>query len=209
MDEKIRILIVDDHTVVRSGLRLFLLAFPDLEVVGEAGNGRQAIEMCGVCAPDVVIMDLVMPEMNGIETTRQIRAKFPKTHVVALTSFPDEHLVQDAIAAGATGYLLKTASAPELVEAIRASAQGKAIYAREVEQALVKHPEERYYPEALTHREKQVLHCIVQGKSNAEIAEEMVVGVSTIKYHVSHILAKLGVKSRSEAIAYAVQHRMD
>lgn len=206
--KKIRILIVDDHTVVRGGLRLFLLAFPDLEVVGEANSGRWAIELCGLYEPDVVIMDLLMPDMSGIEATRQIRSKFPKTHVVALTSFPDEQLVRDAIAAGATGYLIKTASATELVDAIRAAAQGKSVLSPEATKAIQNQSGKPFYHESLTDRELQVLHMIVNGKSNAEIAAEMIISLSTVKYHVSNILSKLGVKNRSEAIAYARQHRL-
>ncbi len=206
--KKIRILIVDDHTVVRGGLRLFLLAFPDLELIGEASSGEMALELCKLHEPDVVIMDILMPGMNGIDATHQIRTKFPATQVIALTSFPDDQLVRDAINAGAAGYLLKTTSAKELVEAIRAVEQGKSVFSPEAEKILAQRKQESYYHEDLTKREWEIYRLVMVGKNNGEIAQELVISVSTVKYHVSNILSKLGVKNRAEAIAYAVQHRL-
>ena len=206
--EKIRVLIVDDHTVVRGGLRLFLLAFPDLDLVGEASSGQMAIDLCKIHQPDVVIMDLIMPGMNGIETTHQIRTKFPDMKVIALTSFPDEQLVLDVIEAGASGYFLKTTSATELVEAIRDVTAGKKVFSKEIEKLLVQKSQKSFYHEDLTRREWEIFHLVMIGKSNSEIAGELVISVSTVKYHVSNILSKLGVKNRAEAIAYAVQHRL-
>lgn len=206
--KKIRILIVDDHTVVRGGLRLFLLAFPDLELIGEASSGEMALELCKLHEPDVVIMDILMPGMNGIDATHQIRTKFPATQVIALTSFPDDQLVRDAINAGAAGYLLKTTSAKELVEAIRAVEQGKSVFSPEAEKILAQRKQESYYHDDLTKREWEIYRLVMVGKNNGEIAQELVISVSTVKYHVSNILSKLGVKNRAEAIAYAVQHRL-
>jgi len=206
--EKIRILIVDDHTVVRGGLRLFLLAFPDLDLVGEASSGQMAIDLCKIHQPDVVIMDIIMPGMNGIETTHQIRTKFPDMKVIALTSFPDEQLVLDVIEAGASGYLLKTTSATELVEAIRDVTAGKKVFSKEIEKLLIQKSQKSFYHEDLTRREWEIFHLVMIGKSNSEIADELIISVSTVKYHVSNILSKLGVKNRAEAIAYAVQHRL-
>lgn len=206
--KKIRILIVDDHTVVRGGLRLFLLAFPDLELIGEASSGEMALELCKLHEPDVVIMDILMPGMNGIDATHQIRTKFPATQVIALTSFPDDQLVRDAINAGAAGYLLKTTSAKELVEAIRAVEQGKSVFSPEAEKILAQRKQESYYHDDLTKREWEIYRLVMVGKNNGEIAQELVISVSTVKYHVSNIFSKLGVKNRAEAIAYAVQHRL-
>ncbi len=206
--EKICVLIVDDHTVVRGGLRLFLLAFQDLDLVGEASSGQMAIDLCRIHQPDVVIMDLIMPGMNGIETTYQIRSKFPDIKVIALTSFPDEQLVLDVIEAGASGYLLKTTSATELVEAIRDVKAGKKVFSKEIEKLLVQKSQKSFYHEDLTKREWEIFHQVMIGKSNSEIANELVISVSTVKYHVSNILSKLSVKNRAEAIAYAVQHRL-
>jgi len=206
--EKIRVLVVDDHTVVRGGLRLFLLAFPDLDLVGEASSGQMAIDLCKIHQPNVVIMDLLMPDMNGIESTHQIRTKFPDTKVIALTSFPDEQLILDVIDAGASGYLLKTSSATELVEAIRDVAEGKKVFSKEIEKLLVQKSQKSYFHEDLTKREWEIFHLVMIGKSNPEIANELVISVSTVKYHISNILSKLSVKNRAEAIAYAVQHRL-
>jgi len=206
--KKIRVLIVDDHTVVRGGLRLFLLAFSDLELIGEASSGEMALELCRVNEPDVVIMDLLMPGLSGVDATRQILSKNPDIKVIALTSFPDDQLVKDAVKAGASGYLLKTASATELVDAIRAVAQGKKIFSPEAEKVLNQISENSFYHKDLTKREWEIFRLVMAGNSNAEIANVLVVSVATVKYHVSNILSKLGVKNRSEAIAYAVQHRL-
>jgi DNA-binding NarL/FixJ family response regulator len=208
MKERIRVLVVDDHTVVRSGLRLFLMAFPDLEMVGEANNGEEAVRFCASFHPDVVLMDLMMPVMNGVEATRAIRRTVPQTQVIALTSFPDEQLVKDALEAGAIGYMLKNAQANELAEAIRAARSGKSTLAPEAATALVQQMGSGAPHQNLTEREWAVYRLVLAGKKNAEIAEELVVEVSTVKYHVSQVLSKLGVNSRSEAIAYGIQHHL-
>lgn len=208
MTEHIRVLVVDDHAVVRGGLRLFMLAFPDLELVGEASNGEEAVCLCKDVHPDVVLMDLMMPVMNGVEAIRSIRRLSPETQIIALTSFPDEQLVQDALKAGAIGYMLKNAQATELADAIRAARGGKSTLAPEAATALVRHASDSVLHQALTDREWEVYRLLLAGKKNAEIASDLVVEISTVKYHVSQILSKLGVKSRSEAIAYGVQHHL-
>jgi len=208
MSERIRVLVVDDHAVVRGGLRLFLMAFPDLELVGEAANGEEAVRQCAAILPDVVLMDLMMPVMNGVEATRAIRSASPHTQVIALTSFPEEQLVKDALEAGAISYMLKNAQASELAEAIRAARAGRPTLAPEAATALVQQMGSGALHRNLTEREWQVYRLILEGKKNLEIARELTVEVSTVKYHVSQVLMKLGVASRSEAIAYGVQHHL-
>ncbi len=205
----IRVLLVDDHAVVRSGLAAFLLAYEDLELVGQAGNGAQAVRLCGELNPDVVLMDLMMPEMDGATATRKIRESYPHIQVIALTSFPEEDLVQKALQAGAIGYLLKNISADELAEAIRKAHAGKPTLAPEATQVLM-HAASR--PPApgydLTPREREVLALMVEGMNNTEIAERLVVSQSTVKFHVSSILSKLGVSSRTEAVALALNSKL-
>lgn len=206
---RIRVLIVDDHSLVRSGLRFFLLAFDDLELVGEAKSGEEALELCAQTQPDVVLMDLMMPGMDGATATRMIRERWPKVQVVALTNFQDAELVRGILQAGATGYLLKNVSAEDLASAIRAAHTGQPTLAPEATQALidsVTHP--LALGNDLTPRECEVLTLIVEGLGNAEIAERLVIGLSTVKFHVSNILSKLNVTSRSEAVVLALQHHL-
>jgi NarL family two-component system response regulator LiaR len=200
-----RVLVVDDHTVVRGGLRLFLLAFDDLELVGEANSGERALAQCAEVQPDVVLMDLVMPGMGGVEAIRLIRQRYPAVQVIALTSFPEDELVQAALRAGAIGYLLKTISAGDLAQAIRAAAAGQPTLAPEATQALLRQAGPPPVGRDLTARERQVLALLVQGQSNAGIAAQLVVSESTAKFHVSNILAKLQAGSRAEAVAIALQ----
>lgn len=205
----IRVLIVDDHAVVRSGLRTFLSAFDDLVLVGEARNGAEAVALCQTHKPDVVLMDLVMPGMDGATATRQILERWPHIRVIALTSFYDEALVKSAFQAGAISYLLKNVSASELAAAIRAAYVGRPTLAPEATQVLISATAQRQAPLFdLTEREREVLALMVQGYSNPEIAQRLVVSRSTVKFHVSNILSKLNAGSRTEAVSIALQHHL-
>jgi NarL family two-component system response regulator LiaR len=207
--EPIRVLLVDDHTVVRSGLSAFLLAFDDLELVGEANSGEEAIRLCPQVKPDVVLMDLVMPGMDGAQATRAIRAKCPDIQVIALTSFKETELVEGVMEAGAIGYLLKNLSADELATAIRNAHAGRPTLAPEAAQALIQSMRQPPKPGLdLTERELEVLSLLVEGLTNPEIADRLVVSRSTAKFHVSSILSKLGVSNRTEAVSLAVQHKL-
>jgi two-component system, NarL family, response regulator LiaR len=207
--KRIRVLLVDDHAVVRSGLGAFLLAFDDLELVGEASSGEEAVRLCDQVRPDVVLMDLVMPGMDGAAATRAIRQRCPHIQVIALTSFKEKELVQGALEAGAIGYLIKNVSADELSDAIRAAYAGKPTLAPEAAQALIRAATEPPAPGYdLTDREREVLELMVEGLNNVGIAERLVVSRSTVKFHVSSILSKLGVASRTEAVALALQHSL-
>jgi len=205
----IRVMIVDDHAVVRSGLGAFLLVFDDFELVGEASSGEHAVRICDQVRPDVVLMDLVMPGMDGATSTREIRAKCPNIQVIALTSFREHELVQGALKAGAIGYLLKNVSADDLANAIRAAYVGRPTLAPEAAQALIESSRQSDLPHfELTAREREVLTFMVKGMSNPDIAEKMVVSRSTVKFHVSSILSKLGVSSRTEAVSLALQQHL-
>lgn len=204
----IRVIIVDDHAVVRGGLRLFLKAFDDMELVGEADDGKEALRLCAEVRPDVVLMDLVMPEMNGVEATQVIQERYPQVQVIALTSFPEEDLVQAALEAGAISYLLKNISSRELASAIRAAHAGRSTLAPEAAEALVHRAREPKLGQDLTNRECEVLALMVEGLSNLTIAERLVVSESTAKFHVSNILSKLEAGSRTEAVALALQHHI-
>jgi NarL family two-component system response regulator LiaR len=205
----IRVMLVDDHTVVRSGLSAFLLAYEDLELVGEASGGEEAVRLCEKFQPDVVLMDLVMPGMDGAAATRAIRKKCPNIQVIALTSFKEQELVQGALQAGAIGYLLKNVSAEDLANAIRSAYVGRPTLAVEAAQALIQASREPVGPGVdLTEREQEVLALLVEGLSNNQIAERLVVSRSTVKFHVSSVLAKLGVSSRTEAVALALRNSL-
>ena len=200
----IQVLVTDDHRVVRRGLRGFLELDPELEVVGEASNGEEAVKLAHSLKPDVVLMDLLMPVMDGIEATGKIRRELPEVEVVALTSVLEDASVTGAIKAGAIGYLLKTTDADELCEAIRAAAAGKVQLAPEAAARLMHEVRVPESPEALTERETEVLELIARGKTNNQIARELFIGEATVKSHVHSILSKLNVSSRTQAALYAV-----
>ncbi len=208
MSGKIRVMLVDDHAVVRSGLSAFLSANPDLELVGEAENGQQAVVRAGLYQPDVILMDLMMPVMDGIAATQAIKRQFPVIQIIALTSFQEDELVQNALKAGAVGYLMKNVTARELAAAIRAAREGKMTLSSEAAQALVRANQQMQDTEALTERERDVLRLMVEGLNNAEIAERLVVSLSTVKYHISNILGKLGVDNRVAAVTQAMQRKL-
>jgi NarL family two-component system response regulator LiaR len=204
----IRVMLVDDHAVVRSGLGAFLSVMPDLELVGEAESGEEALVRCGLLKPDVVLMDLIMPGVDGVTATRLIHEKYPGVRIIALTSFQEDTLVQGALQAGATGYLMKNISARELAAAIRSAYQGKMTLAPEAAEALVHAQMQAREAEEFTQREREVLKLMVDGLSNAEIAERLVVSLSTVKFHIGNILMKLGVENRVAAVMLAMQKKL-
>jgi NarL family two-component system response regulator LiaR len=206
----IRVMLVDDHAMVRSGLSAFLYAYEDLVLVGEASSGESAIQLCQQVQADVVLMDLMMPGMDGATATGLIREKCPQIQVIALTSFKEKELVEGALQAGAIGYLLKDVAADELAKAIRSAAAGKPTLASEAAQVLIqatRAPATKLGFD-LTAREHEVLALMVEGLNNNQIADRLVVSVSTAKFHVSSILSKLGVGSRTEAVAVALQNNL-
>ena len=204
----IRVLIVDGHPLARSGLRTFLKAYPDLEMVGEADNGPDALDLIGAVRPDVVLMDLVMQELDGVETTRRLKTAWPDVAVIALTSVEDGDMVERALRAGASGYLVKTVGADELVAAIRAARAGGRVLGPEAAAALARAVGEPRVGDDLSERERQVLGLVAAGLSNGQIAERLSITRATVKFHVGSILGKLGVATRSEAIALAYQRRL-
>lgn len=205
----IRILIVDDHGMVRRGLMTYLKNETDLEVVGEAVNGQEAVNLCARLQPDVILMDLVMPGLDGVAATRLIHQQWPQTHIIALTSFGEKELVQTALQAGAISYLLKNVSGSDLAEAIRAACAGRSILAAEAIEALIRPAELEPAPgQELTAREHDVLALLIKGMTNPEIAEQLSISRATVKVHISNILSKLGVANRAEAIALVLHRRL-
>jgi len=201
----IRILLADDHGVVRQGLRMYLGLDPELEVVGEAENGAEAVEMARRLKPDVVLMDLLMPVMDGIAATEAIRREMPDVEVLAVTSVLEDAAVINAVRAGAIGYLLKDTQADELCRAIKAAAAGQMQLAPRAAARLLREVRAPEQPEALTERETDVLRLVAQGMANKEIANALSIGEKTVKTHVSHVLQKLGVQSRTQAALYAAR----
>ncbi len=200
-----RILIADDHAVVRQGLRMFLSLDPDFEIVGEAADGAQAVALAQRLKPDVILMDLLMPVMDGIAATAAIRREQPDSEVIALTSVLEDASVIGAVRAGAIGYLLKDANADELCRAIRAAAAGQVQLSPKAAERLMREVRAPESPETLTEREIEVLRLLAQGQANKEIARTLNIGEKTVKTHVSHILAKLGVPSRTQAALHAAR----
>jgi len=204
----IKVIIVDDHSVVRQGLRMFLALEEDIEILGEASNGQEAVSMVKQLQPDVVIMDLLMPVMDGVTATQIIRRDHPDTEVLALTSVLEDAQIVNAIRAGAIGYLLKDTQADELCRAIRAAAAGQVQLSPKVAERLmreIKTPKDPVEEAQLTEREIDVLRLLAGGKANKEIAQELHISETTVKTHVSNVLMKLGVPSRTQAALYAVR----
>ena len=201
----IRIVIADDHAVVRQGLKMFLMDDPEFEVVGEAQNGAEALKLAHELKPDVILMDLLMPVMDGITAIGQVRRECPDTEVIALTSVLEDASVVGAVKAGAIGYLLKDTQSDELLRAIKAAANGQVQLSPQAAARLVREVRAPESPETLTERETDVLRLLAQGKANKEIALALYIGENTVKTHVSSILLKLGVQSRTQAALYARQ----
>ncbi len=207
--KQIRLVIVDDHVVVRSGLSAFLLAYDDLRLVGEAANGEEGVRICRQIQPDVVLMDLVMPGLDGIASTRAIKEYCPQTQVIALTSFGEDERIQAALKAGAISYLLKNVSAQELVAAIRNAVAGQPTLSTEATRALMNGPGGLQGNGLdLTEREREVLVLMAKGLNNSQIARQLQISPSTTKFHVSNILTKLGACTRTEAVGLAVRNHL-
>lgn len=209
LDKTLRVMVVDDHLMVHVGLRGMMEAAQGIDLISEASSAEEAIVKVQVANPDVILMDLILPGMDGIEATRQIKKTHPHIQIVVLTSYEDTEKIQTALAAGAVGYLLKNVSASELERAIRSAYEGRVTLAPEAAQALLELSQlQQDAVNDLTERELEVLKCLAQGLSNVQIADHLVVSPFTIKAHVSNILSKLGVRTRAEAAAYAVQHQL-
>lgn len=207
----IRVLLVDDHEMVRMGLAAYLSTTDDIEVVGEAENGKEGVRLAKELKPDVILMDLVMEEMDGIEATKQILKENPQARIIVLTSFVDDEKVYPVIEAGAMSYLLKTTRAPQIAEAIRAAYKGESVLEAKVTTKMMKKmrsESEKLPHHDLTERELEVLRLIAEGKTNQEIADQLVIGIKTVKTHVSNILAKLNVEDRTQAAIYAHRHSL-
>ena len=207
--KRIRVMIVDDHAVVRGGIEYSLLALDDIELVGTACSGEEAVRLCGEVQPDVILMDIVMPGMDGVAATRAILERYPQVRVIGLTSFQEGRLVQDALQAGAISYLLKDVGMEQLNDAIRDAYLGRSTLAPEAAKALAQAAvDTEQVGGELTGREREVLALVVEGKSNAEIAENLGISLSTARFHISAILSKLGAANRAEAAAIAIKRRL-
>jgi NarL family two-component system response regulator LiaR len=204
----IRVIVVDDHDMVRKGIAAYLKGAPDISLVGEAGDGVRALQLCVEVSPDVALLDLIMPRMDGMETLKEIRAKYPQVRVLILTSFQERDQVQEALKLGATGYLLKNVTGEELLAAIRSASQGRPSMAPEVTQELILHAQHPRLGDDLTAREREVLALMVDGLSNPQIAEKLYISRSTARAHVSNILSKLGVSKRAEAVSVALRNKL-
>jgi len=208
-----RILVVDDQTVVREGLILLLELLPGLEVVGSAGDGESAVDLVGELSPDVVLMDLRMPRVDGVEATRRIKAEHPEVEIVVLTTYADDESIFAALRAGARGYLTKDAGGEEIARAVETVRSGSSLLDPAVQRRLVeavaageRPPQRGGLPDGLTRREAEVLALIAQGRSNAEIAEDLFITEATVKTHINNLFAKAGLRDRAQAVTYAFRH---
>ncbi len=206
--EKIRIVIADDHEMIRKGIAAYLRVTPDIELVGEAGDGYEALRLCDELKPDVILMDLVMPHLGGIDAAKQIKARFPAIRVIALSSFQEREMVQEALKEGAISYLLKNVSGDDLVNAIRGAFSGRPTISPEITKEFIMSSREPQVGDDLTEREKEVLILMTEGMSNPEIAARLVISRSTARAHVSNILSKLAVAKRAEAVSLALRKKL-
>jgi NarL family two-component system response regulator LiaR len=204
----IRVLLADDHSKIHRSIAAVIDFIDGMVLVGQASNGEEAVQLCREYQPDIVLMDVVMPQMNGIEATRLIRQEFPDTKILALSSFEDEDSVRDMLLAGASGYLLKHGSIDDLADTIRAAISDKAVFSPEVTQALLRGTDGPHHDYGLTSRELEILRLMIEGMSNTAIAETLTISPSTAKFHVGNVLSKLGVTSRVEAVAMAVAQNL-
>ncbi|PCD09805.1 DNA-binding response regulator [Peribacillus simplex] len=207
----IKVLFVDDHEMVRIGVSAYLSAQADIEVIGEADNGLKAVELAMELRPDIILMDLVMPEMDGIEATKRIIEKWPEAKIIIVTSFLDDEKVYPALEAGATSYMLKTSKASEIARAVRSTFQGQSVLEPEVTGKMMeklRRPKITQLHDQLTNREMEILLLMTQGKTNQEIADELYIALKTAKVHVSNILSKLAVQDRTQAVIYAFKHSL-
>jgi two-component system, NarL family, response regulator LiaR len=209
MVKSISVLLVDDHAMVRSGIKTFLKFYEGMELFAEAQDGEEALKLCESKQPDVILMDLMMPNMDGITATREIKARWPDIKIIALTSFDQKDMVSAALKAGAIGYLLKTASAEELADTIRMTAAGRSVLSPRATQSLISEdPPKDAISCSLTEKELEILSQLVRGSTNKEISEQLMLGISTIKFHVSNILSKLGAQTRTEAATLAIKYKL-
>ena len=208
MTQKIKVILVDDHEMVRLGLKSFLNLQPDVEVVGEAGNGLDGINLALELKPDVVVMDLVMPEMSGVEATLKLLEEWKEAKILVLTSYLDNEKIYPVIEAGAKGYMLKTSSAAEILNAIQKVARGELAIETEVDKKIKAHDMQPELHEDLTARERDILRLLAKGYDNQTIADELFISLKTVKTHVSNILAKLEVDDRTQAVVYAFKHNL-
>lgn len=207
----IKLLLVDDHQMVRLGLSSYFSIQDDMEVIGEAEDGQEGVEKAISLRPDVILMDLVMDGMDGIEATKEILAQWPEARIIIVTSFIDDEKVFPAMEAGASGYMLKTSSASEIADAIRSAYEGDTVFEEEVTQKIIERDhmlQEYLLHDDLTNRETEILQLIAQGLSNQEIADECFITLKTVKTHVSNILSKLDVSDRTQATIYAFKHNL-
>jgi two-component system, NarL family, response regulator LiaR len=207
----IRVVFVDDHEMVRIGVSAYLSAQPDIEVVGEAADGKKGVELALELRPDIILMDLVMKEMDGIEATKQIIESWPEAKVIIVTSFLDDEKVYPALEAGATSYMLKTSKADEIANAVRATYHGQSVLEPEVTGKMMVKMRQKHQQlphEELTSREMEILMLMAEGKTNQDIADELYIALKTVKTHVSNILSKLNVQDRTQAVIYAFKHAL-